>query len=305
VKAIATAGRDLASAVAAPGVSVAAARRAVSAALRAAGLDTPDLDARVLVGHALGLGHAALAAAERLLTADEAAAIAALAARRLAREPVARIVGHKEFWGLPIRVSAATLVPRPETETVVEAALLAIDATHRRGRALRIADLGTGSGALLLALLSELPHAFGVGTDVDLAALAVARHNAARVGLAARAAFVACDFGAALAGGFDLLVANPPYVASHEIAGLAPEVRDHDPRVALDGGPDGLACYRILAADADRLLGRGGHLVVELGLGAARDVATLFSAAGLTMARPRADLAGVVRALPVHRAESG
>jgi release factor glutamine methyltransferase len=287
-------------AVAARGVSVADARRAVGAALRAAGLDTPDLDARVLVGHALGLDQAALAAAERVLTAHEAAALEALAARRLAREPVARIVGHKEFWGLRIGVSAATLVPRPETETVVEAALAAVDAARRRGAALRIADLGTGSGALLLALLSELPQAFGVGTDVSCAALALARHNAARTGLAGRAAFVASDFGAALSGGFDLVVSNPPYVRGHEIAALAPEVRDHDPRVALDGGPDGLAGYRVLAADANRLLGLGGHLVVELGLGAAADVAALFSAAGLAAAPPRADLAGVARALTVH-----
>jgi release factor glutamine methyltransferase len=286
-------------------VTVAAARRMLSRRFAGAGLDSPDLDARVLVGHALGLDQAALAAAERVLTAHEAAAIAALAARRLAREPVARIVGHKEFWGLRIGVSAATLVPRPETETVVEAALAALDAERRRGDALRIADLGTGSGALLLALLSELPHGFGVGTDVSFAALALARHNAAGAGLAARAAFVACDFGAALAGGFDLVVSNPPYLRSHEIAALMPEVRDYDPRVALDGGPDGLAGYRALAADAERLLGRGGHLVVELGLGAARDVAALFCAAGLTAAQPRADLAGVARALPVHRAESG
>ena len=163
-----------------------------------------------------------------------------LSARRLAGEPVARILGTKEFWSLPIVLSPAVLVPRPETETVVEQALAAVDRNGARTRALRIADLGVGSGAILLALLSELPNAFGVGTDRDPAALAVARDNARRLGLDARAAFVACDFGAALSPGFDLVVTNPPYIASGDIAALPAEVRDFDPRRALDGGRTGL-----------------------------------------------------------------
>src|SRR5262249_6137776 len=187
--------------------------------------------------------------------------IAAMAARRLAREPVARIVETREFWGLSLRVSPAVLVPRPETETVVATALAALDRDADRARPVRIADLGTGSGALLLALLSELPNAFAVGTDLSMDALAVARDNAERLGLAARAAFVACDFAGGLAGPFDLVVANPPYVASHELAQLAPEVRDHDPLLALDGGADGLRAYRALAADAPRLIGARGHMV--------------------------------------------
>src|SRR5580658_11091035 len=169
--------------------TVAAARRALAARFHAAGLDTPDLDSRILIGHALGLDHAALAAAAtRRLGADEENAIAALASRRLTGEPVARILGYKEFWSLPLRVDAATLVPRPETETVVEAALAAIDAGGPRSRTLRIADLGTGSGALLLALLTELPNAFGIGTDTSFGALDVARDNAQRLQFA-RAAF--------------------------------------------------------------------------------------------------------------------
>src|SRR5262249_31166304 len=147
-------------------------------------------------------------------------------------------VGIKEFWGLPLGVSPAVLVPRPETETVVASALAALDRDGSRTRPLRIADLGTGSGALLLALLSDLPNAFPVGTDRSAAALAVARDNAERLGLAARAAFLVCDLAAALAGAFDLVVANPPYVTSAEVAQLPPEVRDHDPLLALDGGPD-------------------------------------------------------------------
>jgi release factor glutamine methyltransferase len=218
--------------------------------------------------------------------------IAALAARRLAREPVARIVGVKEFWSLPLRVSAATLVPRPESETVVEAALAAVEA-HR---ALRIADLATGSGALLLGLLSELPHAFGVGTDSSIPALEVARDNARRLG-ATRAAFVACDFAAALGVRFDLVVCNPPYIASHEIAALAPEVRDHEPIAALDGGPDGLDGYRAVAAAAGALLAPGGALVVELGFGQAEAVAALLTEAGLALSAPHHDLMGIPRAL--------
>jgi release factor glutamine methyltransferase len=280
------------------GVSIEAARRHLARELRSRGLDSPELDARVLVGHALGLDHAALAAqSRRVLSSDEAHAVAALAARRLAREPVARIVGHKEFWGLPFRLNADTLLPRPETETVVEAALAAVDAGHRRSHAMRIADLGTGSGALLIALLSELPGAFGVGTDISLAALDCARGNAQALGLGARAAFVACDYGSALTGEVDLLVSNPPYVKGGDIATLQSEVRDFDPRRALDGGPDGLDGYRAIAADAQRLLAPTGILVLELGQGQLDTVTALFAAAGLAPAAVKTDLSGVSRAL--------
>jgi release factor glutamine methyltransferase len=282
------------------GTTIAAARRALSEAFRAAGLDTPELDARVLVGHAVGLDHAALVvAAGQPLTPGGAASVRALARRRLAREPVARIVGCKEFWGLPVRLGPETLVPRPETETIVEAALAAVAQDGEATRPLRLADLGTGSGALMLALLSELPNAFAIGTDVSLAALAVAAANAERLGLAARARFVACNFGAALAGGFDLVVANPPYIATADLAALDPEVRDHDPLRALDGGADGLACYRMLAADAARLIGSRGHLVVELGADMAQAAAAVFSRSGLVVAPPHRDLAGAPRALHI------
>ena len=277
--------------------TVAGARRALANDLRAAGIDSAELDARLLVGHALGLDHAALAAAgTRALDRDEAAAIAALARRRLAREPVARIRGSKEFWSLELRIDAATLVPRPETETVVEATLAAFAADAARARRLRIADLGTGCGALLLALLTELPDAFGVGTDTSFDALLVARDNARRLRLP-RAAFLACDMSAALGAPFDLIVSNPPYIPSADIAALAPEVRDFDPRSALDGGRDGLDCYRRIAAAAAGLLAPGGAVVVEIGLGQAEGVAALFSAAGLAPVPPRPDLSGVPRAL--------
>jgi release factor glutamine methyltransferase len=283
------------------GPTVAEARRGLAATLRDGGIETPDLDACILIGHALGLDHAALVAAgdRRLNTSDENT-IAALALRRLGREPVARILGRKEFWSLPLRVDGCTLVPRPETETVVEAALAAIDGRGSRARPLRIVDLGTGSGALALALLSELPNAFCVGTDLSIPALVVARDNARRLGLH-RMAFVACNMAEALRGPFDLIVSNPPYIASGDIASLAPEVRDFDPRLALDGGADGLDCYRAIAASAPALLAPGGALIVELGIGQAEPAAALFATAGLVSLPLRSDLSGVPRALVAEK----
>lgn len=277
--------------------TVAESRRALAAKFRGAGLDSPDLDARILAGYVLGLGHAALTDnASRLLTMDEQRAIDTMAARRIAGEPVARITGVKEFWGLEFVLSTATLVPRPDTETVVEAALEAIDAGGSRQRAMRIADLGTGSGALLLALLSELPNATGAATDLSVEALRTARDNARRHKLDTRATFVVSSFGAALRGGFDLVVVNPPYIASAEIAALPPEVRS-DPALALDGGVDGLDCYRAIATDARRLIGADGTIVAELGIGQEPAVAALFRAAGLECPPARRDLSGIPRAL--------
>jgi release factor glutamine methyltransferase len=278
------------------GVRIAAVRRAVARRFREAGLDTPDLDARLLVGHVLGLDHSGLVReSERPLGPRPLAAIDALAARRLAGEPVARILGVKEFWGLPFVVTPAALVPRPETETVVETALARLDAAGVRERPLRIVDLGTGSGAILLALLHQLPQASGIGTDCSVAAIETARENARRLDLAPRAAFVACDFAAALGGGFDLVVANPPYIASAEIATLPREVRNFDPIVALDGGADGLAAYHAIVADAGRLLAPGAFLVMEVGAGQSNAVVALAKAAGLAATDATPDLAGIPR----------
>jgi release factor glutamine methyltransferase len=280
------------------GASVAQARRALAEQFRTAGIESPELDARVLIGHALGLDHAGLVtAATQQLSDLTATQIGRFAARRMSGEPVARIVGQKEFWGLPLTVTPAVLVPRPETETVVELALALIDRAGPRTRPLRIADIATGSGAILLALLSELPNAHGVGTDTDEQALSVARANTGRLGLGERAAYLVCDYGMGLNGPFDLVVSNPPYVARAEIATLAREVRDHDPHHALDGGTDGLAAYRSIAPDAQRLLGPRGHLVLEIGRDQEQDVTRLLTSAGLTMAPRRRDLAGIVRAL--------
>jgi release factor glutamine methyltransferase len=281
------------------GQTVETARRALTARLRTGAIDSAELDARILVGAALGLDlTGVIAAAARPVTAAEAERLEDFARRRLRGEPVARILGTREFWGLPLQLSAATLVPRPDTETVVELALEMLQAARPRLHQMRIADIGTGSGAILLALLSELPAACGIGTDISVAALWTARANAARLGLAARAAFVVCDYAAALSGGFDLMVSNPPYIRSAEIADLATEVRDHDPRRALDGGIDGLDAYRALIPQAARLLKPGGALVVEAGLGQSGDIGGLMTAAGLTLEQPaKADLAGIRRAV--------
>jgi release factor glutamine methyltransferase len=282
-----------------PALTVAQARRAVADRLRAHAFDTSDLDARLLVGHALGLDHGALmAASARALRPTEMAALEATVARRLVHEPVARIRGSKEFWSLPLAVTPDVLVPRPETETVVEAAL----AVAAREAALRIVDLGTGSGAILLALLSELPAASGTGTDRSERALTVARRNADALGFRPRAAFVACHFADAVAPGCDIVVANPPYIPTDDIATLAADVRDFDPRLALDGGRDGLAAYRAIAADASRVLAPGGWLALEVGVGQAEAVAGLLVQHGIAVpCPPRPDLAGHPRVVMGQR----
>jgi release factor glutamine methyltransferase len=279
--------------------TVEAARRSLTARFKSGHVDSAELDARMLVGAALGLDLTGMiAAAGRIVARDQSAIIEDFAQRRLAGEPVARILGRKEFWGLPLQLSAATLVPRPDTETVVELALEMLRAAPASDRRLRIADIGTGSGAILLALLSELPGAYGVGTDISEAALQTAHTNAVGLALADRAGFVASDYATALSGAFDLIVSNPPYIRSAELDGLAVEVRDHDPRRALDGGADGLDAYRALVPQVPRLLAPGGTLVVEAGHDQSGDIEGLMTAAGLTLERPpKADLAGIRRAV--------
>jgi len=286
-----------------PGPSIESARRTLAAQLKSAGDDEAELDARILLGAALNLDLTGIIAqASRKLTPAEAALLALYARRRIAGEPVARILGQKEFWGLPLQLSPATLVPRPDTETVVELALQLLRAGGELDRSLRIADLGTGSGAILLALLSELPAAKGFGTDISEEALQTAAANAARAGLSDRATFIACDYASGLAGQFDLIVSNPPYIRSSDIAGLAAEVANHDPLAALDGGADGLDAYRRLIPQAARLLAPGAVLVVEAGQGQSGLIEALMTAAGLTAATaPKADLAGIPRAVAGHK----
>jgi len=248
---------------------------------------------------ALGLSTAeVIARPQRHLGEEEQVRIGAIARRVIAREPLSRVLGHREFWGLDFALSPDTLDPRPESETLVEAVLARLT---DRDSAYRFLDLGTGSGCLLLALLSEYPKASGVGVDVAFGAAAAARHNAERFGSPGRACFIVGHWGGALAGGFDAVVANPPYIATAELAGLPPEVRDHDPRRALDGGADGLAAYRAIAGELPRLLMPGGLFIGEIGAGQAEMAARIVAAAGLAVEDIAADLAGVPRALIARR----
>jgi len=272
--------------------------RLLAQAFHTAGIEAADVDGRLLVGHALHLDRARLIAqSDRILEAREINVISALAARRLKREPVSRILGQKEFWSIALAITPDVLVPRPETETVVEGALDFVVRGGLRMEKLRILDIGTGSGALLLALLRELPNATGTGTDISTGALKVARENAARCGVEGRCTFVVCDIASVVEGPFDLLVSNPPYIAHNEITSLAPEVKNYDPTVALDGGDDGLAAYRAIAADAKRLLAPGARMFVELGAGQEAAVRDLFTNVGLIAGIARTDLAGIPRVL--------
>ncbi len=260
-----------------------------------AGLDSPDLDARILLLEVLQIDAAEIAARPHIALGDEAALrLADFAGRRLAREPVGRILGRREFWGLPFELSPETLEPRPDTETVVETAL---SLRSDRRADFRFLDLGTGSGCLLIALLHEWPWATGIGIDRSPGALVAARRNAVRNGVAGRAAFAASDWGAAVRGRFELIVSNPPYIASSDLLGLAPEVRKHDPTPALDGGTDGLAAYRVIFAAAADLLAPRGALVAEIGSTQQQEIERLAHAARLVVARIAQDLAGLPRAV--------
>jgi release factor glutamine methyltransferase len=256
-------------------------------------------DARLLLAAALDVEPAVVfGSPERRLSPDEGARFDVLVRRRAAREPVARILGRREFWSLSFRVSPATLDPRPDSETLVEAALADVG---DRAAPLRIVDFGTGTGCLLLALLSELPKASGIGIDRSPDALACAAANAAALGLADRGRFVASDWGTALAGPADVILANPPYIERGAIAGLDPEVARYDPATALDGGADGLDAYRALAEEVARLLAPGGRGYLELGDGQSAAAARIMAGAGLRICGTRRDLAGVERCLLVER----
>ncbi len=272
-------------------------RRAMATRLRAAGLPSPDLDARLLAAHALEIDPSGLLQ-DGPVPPDAAARAEALLARRLAGEPVARILGEKEFWSLPFRLSAETLVPRPDTETLVEEVLTLLP---DRTAPLRLLDLGTGSGAILAALLTEYPSAFGVGLDRSAGAAATARDNLARLGLAARSRVLVGDWAEAVRGPFDLVVSNPPYIPSGHIDGLEVDVRAHDPRAALDGGADGLTAYAAIARALPGLLAPGGVCVLELGIGQEEAVSGLLRGAGLVPAPARRDLGGIARALSARR----
>lgn len=269
--------------------------------LAANGTESPGLDARLLLAAASGLSTSQiLARGEAELTDTACASFRTALARRASGEPVARILGEKEFWGMPLRLVPATLVPRPDTEILVEAALDAVR-SQRLPEDLSFCDLGTGTGAIALALLRELPQARAVATDLSGEALAAAAANAESLGFSDRIAFVRADFTAGPAGPFHLVVSNPPYVRSGDIAGLPREVRDHDPLLALDGGADGLGAYRALASRFPGLIFDCGVAAFEVGEGQSDAVSALLGEAGLQHLETRFDLAGTPRVVVAMR----
>jgi len=254
------------------------------------GIDSPRLDAELLLADTLGLDRVGLYVNfERPLQADELAVYREKVRRRASREPLAYILGRTEFWSLPLKVTLAVLIPRPDTELLVEEAL-----PRLVGEA-RVLDVGTGSGALAIALAHERPGCQVVAIDVSAEALAVAAENACKNNVAERIGFLHADLAALPGGPFDLIVANPPYIPKGDLAALMPEVRDFEPQLALDGGSDGLDAYRALARQVEAILAPGGWLLVEVGIGQAVTVQQLFAGAGLVEVFISRDLAGIER----------
>ncbi len=290
-----------------PPPSLGGAVRKLGRLFEEAGLGSPQLDARILVAEACGRdANRLILDRDAAVSADEAARIASFAARRLGGEPVSRILGRREFWGLSFKISPDTLDPRPETEVLVETVLSHAKAQGLSQAPLRILDLGTGSGCILGALLSELSQARGTGLDRSEAALAVARDNLSRLGLRDRVSFLCADWISAIGGGaFDVIVCNPPYIAPSEICQLGLEVRAHDPYLALDGGEDGLEAYRIIVPQAFAALRKGGLLVFEVGHRQSETVLDLMKhsapAPGFSEVRILPDLGGAGRAVAAVR----
>jgi release factor glutamine methyltransferase len=277
-----------------PPETAGAAQQRARLSLAAAGIESAALDARLLLQDVLKIDHAGfIAAKELLLTDEELRLFEAHVARRLAHEPVSRIVGHREFFGRDFLVSPATLDPRPDTETLIEEALAFL-----KGKApCRILDLGTGSGAIIVSLLAERPLDHGVATDISKAALETARANARRHDVLARLSFHQASWFDGLQGRFQLIVSNPPYIPVAEILALALEVRGHDPHLALDGGPDGLEAYRRIARSAAGFMEPEAQVLVEIGAGQAPSIIAIFEAHGYAIVKKKADLSGQIRVL--------
>ncbi|MBW6423774.1 peptide chain release factor N(5)-glutamine methyltransferase [Rhizobium sp. XQZ8] len=268
------------------GAAVADAR----ARFTAAGLPDAAIEARLLLGGLLGLSSTEVfTGGDRVLTGDEIASIDKAVARRLKREPVHRILGSREFHGMDLLISRETLEPRPDTEILVESLLPRVGQIVAAKGVARLLDLGTGTGAIILALLKEIPHASGIGSDISRDALNTAMQNAKRLGLAERFDAVESQWFDAITGRFDIIVSNPPYIRSDVIPALEPEVRDFDPPAALDGGPDGLDAYRAIAAGAGDFLEKDGMIGVEIGFDQKDTVSAIFHDAGFMLAQARRD----------------
>ncbi len=272
--------------------------RAARERLAAAGIADPAMDARLIVEHFSGTDRTqAIAEPQRTVDASAVAAVDAALQRRVAGEPVHRILGYREFYGLRLELSAETLEPRPDTETLVDAVLPFVSATAERLGECRILDLGTGTGAIALALLSVIPAATATGVDISQDALATATRNAERLGLAGRFEALHSDWFAKVSGRYHVIAANPPYIPSRDIGNLQDEVRDFDPHKALDGGADGLGPYRIIAAEAVRFLQAEGRIAVEIGHNQRQEVTDIFKASGYVLTGAHRDLGGNDRAL--------
>jgi len=269
---------------------------------RSAGIDTAQRDARLLLLNAAGISHLDLIQSPRETLGHEVAEkLSDQIARRLKREPVARILGEWEFWSLPFTLSPATLVPRPDSETVVAAALIALKERRHASDGLRILDLGTGTGCLLISLLHELPGATGIGVDLHDEAVQTAWLNAKRNAVDQRAEFIVSNWGEKLNTRFDLIISNPPYIPDRVINGLEPEVREHDPRLALSGGTDGLDAYRAIADHLTDLLAPGGIVGLEIGSDQSETVSGLYRRAGYEIEGPFADFGARPRALILRK----
>jgi release factor glutamine methyltransferase len=286
--------------------------------LQRADIASASLDARLLLQHVLGVSREQLLADDRLvMTSQQEAHYQDLITRRIRRQPVSQLVGKREFWGMSFCVSESTLDPRPDSETLIEAVLKRV---KDRSGSHRLLDLGTGTGCLLLSLLNEYPNATGLGVDICEKALAVAQQNASApygagqqgkvagirhldvmsAGIEKRARFLQSRWADAVEGEFDIIVSNPPYIRSGDIAALAPEVRDYEPHLALDGGVDGLDCYREIMRELPRLLAKDGIAAFEIGFGQQRDLQAIVEENGLQVAGMKEDLAGIVRCVLVH-----
>lgn len=278
--------------------SLASLYRTARQRLAGAGIVSPELDVQLLVEWASGLSRlAAIADPDRTVTLEVSDRIDEAVGRRVAGEPVHRIIGAREFYGLSFRLSPETLEPRPDTETLVDIALPFLRERIDECGVADVLDLGTGTGAIAVALLNELPKLRAVGADIATGALAAARDNAEAAGVSRRFAAIESDWFAAAGGRFDLIVSNPPYISSGDIANLRKEVRAYDPVRALDGGRDGLDAYRIIAAQSARHLAKDGVVIVEIGIGQKDDVVRLFDMAGFCLEQTAQDLAGIERAL--------